>query len=261
MEHSQQMEQMEQKDIEIDIDTIILDTFKEFDKATDLYVKEYGTPSITKIMSEKCMEYAIISYRTGKKIIKLINEKIQTEIDKKNFINIMIYKGSIDSINKTLKNIHNAYRWTTLNTGLTDLIEKEFPIQEKEKEEKEEKEDKKSKKSDGIDKEVEISIKEFAKLVDCYKKEKDQSVDPTNPTYFTEKTIELAGLSYKAGKNAILVMEKLIKKKIQEANIYTTLYRNTEQASEILNAVEIHKLTIGCFEKILLELSQVKNTF
>jgi hypothetical protein len=122
------------------------------------------------------------------------------------------------------------------------LIEKEFPSQEKE-----EKEEKKSKKNDGIDKEVKIFIKEFAKLIDSYKKEKDQSSE------LTKKGKELASLCDKAGKNAILVMEKLIKKKIQEANIYTTLYNNTEQASEILNAVEIHKLTIKSFEKILLE--------
>jgi hypothetical protein len=257
MEHSEQMEQSEQseqiKEIDSDIDIIIRNTFKEFDQSIDFYVKEYGTPSITKIMSEKCMEYAIISYKKGKEIIKLIEEKIETEIDEDNLQTIIVYKSTIDSINKTLKSIHNAYKWTTLNIGLIDLIEKEFPTQEKE-----EKEEKKSKKTDGIDKEVEISIKEFAKLVDCYKKEKDQSVDPTNPTSFTPKTIELAALSYKAGKNAVLVMEKLIKKKIQEANIYTTLYRNIEQASEILNAVEIHKLTIGCFEKILIELSNVK---
>lgn len=247
------MEQVEQMDIDTDIDIIIRDTFKEFDKATDLYMKEYGFPSTTKLISEKCMEYAIISYRKGKEIIKLINEKIETEIDEDNLQTIIIHKSTIDIINKTLKNIHNAYKWTTLNTSSIDLIEKEFPSQEKE--EKEEKYKKKSKKNDGIDKEVEISIKEFAKLVDCYKKEKEQSVDSTS---FTPKTIELASLSYKAGKNAILVMEKLIKKKKQEANIYTTLYRNMEQAKEIFDAVEIHKLTIGCFEKILLELSTIK---
>ena len=255
MELSEQVKEMENviNPIYSDIDNIILNAFKEFDKITDLYIKEYGSPSITKIMSEKCMEYAIISYRQGKEIIELIKEKIETEIDQENLHIIIIYKSSIDSINKTLKNIHNAYRWTTLNTGLIDLIEKEFPNQEnQEKEEKEEKEEKKFKKNDGIDKEVEISIKKFAQLVDCYKKEKDKSVD------LTEKTIEFARLSHKAGKNAILVMEKLIKKKIQEANIYTTLYRNNEQAKEILDAVEIHKLTIGCFEKILLELSNVK---
>ena len=246
MEQIDQMEQAEQ----IDIDSIIRDAFKEFDKATDLYMKEYGFPSTTKFISEKCMEYAIISYRKGKEIIKLINEKIETEIDDEDLQTIIIYKSTIDSINKTLRNIHNAYRWTTLNTSSIDLIEKEFPT-----EEKEEKDEKKSKKNDGIDKEVEISIKEFAKLVDCYKKEKDQSADSTS---FTPKTIELASLSYKAGKNAILVVEKLIKKKIQEANIYTTLYRNMEQAKEILDAVEIHKLTIGCFEKILIELSTIK---
>lgn len=243
------MNQMEQTDI----DSIILNSFKEFDEATDLYMKEYGSPSTTKLLSDKCMEYAIISYRKGKEIIKLINDKIETEIVEDNLQTIIIHKSTIDSINKTLKSIHNAYRWTTLNTSSIDLIEKEFPTEEKE--EKDEKEEKKSKKNDGIDKEVEMSIKEFAKLVDCYKKEKDQSVDSAN---LSQKTIELAGLSYKAGKNAILVMEKLIKKKIQEANIYTTLYRNMEQAKEILDAVEIHKLTIGCFEKILIELSNVK---
>ena len=233
------MEQVEQVK-ETDIDNIIRNAFKEFDEATDLYMKEYGSPSITKLISEKCMEYAIISYRKGKEIINLIKEKIETEIDEDNLHTIIIYKSTIDFINKTLKGIHNAYRWTTLNTGLIDLIEKEFPTQEEE-----EKEEKKFKKNDGIDKEVEISIKEFAKLINCYKKKKEQSIE------LTEKTKELS--SHKAGKNAILVMEKLIKKKIQEANIYTTLYRNTEQAKEILDGVEIHKLTIGCFEKILLE--------
>ena len=246
------MEQVEQMDIDIDIDIdiIIRSAFKEFETATDIYMKEYGTPSTTKLLSDKCMEYAIISYRKGKEIIQLINEKIKTEIDEDNLQTIIIHKSTIDIINKTLKNIHNAYKWTILNTSSIDLIEKEFPSQEKE-----EKEEKKSKKNDGIDKEISISIKEFAKLVDCYKKEKEQSVDSTS---FTPKTIELVSLSYKAGKNAILVMEKLIKKKKQEANIYTTLYRNMEQAKEILDAVEIHKLTIGCFEKILIELSTIK---
>ena len=252
MEHAGQAKQM---DIETDtnIDIIIRNAFEEFEKATDLYMEEYGTPSITKLISEKCMEYAIISYRKGKEIIELINEKIQTESDEDNLHTIIIYKSTIDFINKTLKNIHNAYRWTTLNTSSIDLIEKEFPTQEKD--EKDEKEEKTSKKNDGIDKEVEISIKEFVRLTDCYNKEKEQSTDSTS---FTPKTIELASLAYKAGKNAILVMEKLIKKKIQEANIYTTLYRNTEQASEILNTIEIHKITIGCFEKILVKLSTIK---
>lgn len=236
------MEQVEQVK-ETNIDNIIRNAFKEFDEATDLYMKEYGSPSITKLISEKCMEYSIISYIKGKEIIELIKQKIQNEQDEDNLKDIITHKSTIDFINKTLKNIHNAYRWTTLNTGSIDLIEKEFPTQEEE-----EKEEKKFKKNDGIDKEVEISIKEFARLTDCYKKEKEQSIN------LTQKGKELDALSYKAGKNAILVMEKLIKKKIQEANIYTTLYRNTEQASEILNAVEIHKLTIGCFEKILLEL-------
>ena len=237
------MEQLEQK--EMDIDSIIRDAFEEFEKIIDLYIKEYGLPSITKLLSDKCLEYAIISYRKGKEIIKLINEKIGTEIGEENLQTIIIHKSTIDSINKTLKSIHNAYKLTILNTCSIDLIEKEFPSQEKE--EKEEKEEKKSKKNDGIDKEVKISIKKFAKLIDSYKKEKDQSIE------LTEKGKELASLCDKAGKNAILVMEKLIKKKIQEANIYTTLYNNTEQASEILNAVEIHKLTIKSFEKILLE--------
>ena len=67
------MEQVEQVK-ETDIDNIIRNAFKEFDEATDLYMKEYGSPSITKLISEKCMEYAIISYRKGKEIINLIKE-------------------------------------------------------------------------------------------------------------------------------------------------------------------------------------------